>query len=72
MAGIPQRQAGHELRFLMSDLCEHPVLTPPSEIAIGTWIGRLELDGAIRGQASWKAGPKWKAGGHPFTFTRRP
>lgn len=49
----------------------YPVLTPPTETAIGTWIGRLEPDGAIRGQASWKAGPTWSAGGHPFTFTRR-
>ncbi|MFO1003034.1 MAG: serine/threonine-protein kinase [Planctomycetaceae bacterium] len=48
----------------------YPILSPPNEIAVGTWIGRLETDGAIRGQALWKAGPKWKAGGHPFTFTR--
>ena len=48
----------------------YPILSPPNEIATGTWIGRLETDGAIRGQASWKAGPKWKAGGHPFAFTK--
>lgn len=48
----------------------YPILSPPNEIATGTWIGRLETDGAIRGQASWKSGPKWKAGGHPFTFIR--
>lgn len=48
----------------------YPILSPPNETAVGTWIGRLEPDDAIRGQASWKAGPKWKAGGHPFTFTR--